>query len=634
MVIVITYFISYPISYFILSRILSYLNFIASSRKVDPLWQDLNQRGRNALHVGCMVGNIEIVDLLIQVYKVNINITDYEGNTVLHYCAMGNQLNMIKHLYTQYEKQITFKQTTKNKQGATAYDIGENYLVLRQYLLPLLLKAQSEEEQEQGGDNGQYYQYNGYNGYTSGPPPGPPGPPPQPNLQHYPPWQQQQQQAQHQQIGSSGDIPLDPSSLPPPPKILQGPSSISSGTLSTPWSPSNSNTNSNSSIIRDGNQSQSTGEEEGKGKGNLNSDSIASRKPELHTNLFLPPPPFPKDPSTSTSSSSTSSSLTNGNEPIEFQQQQIQNSNNNSSAFNQGEEKGDNGTTNQFVGGSGPSSRSKRSGRITTSNSFSSSSSSMTTRIIQADGFQTTVGNPNLAAQYGNKSMGNLGGVAPPSITVSNQPNMYSNFNLRGGSSSSRIPSHRPAYLNPFQNTDGQGYSNQSHPNGSTYAYNNNNSSNNNNNMTNSNLQTMPSPSNFAPPLPSTIETLPKTTEENISKQQEITNPNPNPNPNHNISSPSTATKETMNNPLPLVGETSSTEKFFIAPFQPPAPPLQAPPLANFAPPPPSLPTNSSNNNLKSTSPVPLQQVYSKNVFSNANTTNDDDDDDDCESLH
>lgn len=52
-------------------------------------WQvDTKNQGRTALQVAAYLGQVELVRLLLQA-RASVDLTDDEGNTALHYAALG-----------------------------------------------------------------------------------------------------------------------------------------------------------------------------------------------------------------------------------------------------------------------------------------------------------------------------------------------------------------------------------------------------------------------------------------------------------------------------------------------------------------------------------------------------------------
>jgi len=96
-----------------------------------------NERGMQPIHLAAKFNHISVVETLIQL-GANVNVLDGSGYSPLHYAALGGHMEMTQRLLT-----MGVQVAHRNQYKQTAYDIASNHLV-RQYLLPLQLKAESE----------------------------------------------------------------------------------------------------------------------------------------------------------------------------------------------------------------------------------------------------------------------------------------------------------------------------------------------------------------------------------------------------------------------------------------------------------------------------------------------------------
>jgi hypothetical protein len=69
---------------------------------------------------------------------VPLNLRDKDGNTTLHYAAMGGHLDLCKFLI---ERGVS--PASRNSAGRSPYDVSENHHIVRQYLLPIMFQAES-----------------------------------------------------------------------------------------------------------------------------------------------------------------------------------------------------------------------------------------------------------------------------------------------------------------------------------------------------------------------------------------------------------------------------------------------------------------------------------------------------------
>lgn len=98
--------------------------------------------GVYAIHAACRAGSFEMVQTLLS-SNAPLLVTDYEGNTTLHYAAMGPSLDIVKFVVSQGADVSAL-----NKNGQSSYDVATLH-VIRGYLLPLFLHATEPEDQQQ-----------------------------------------------------------------------------------------------------------------------------------------------------------------------------------------------------------------------------------------------------------------------------------------------------------------------------------------------------------------------------------------------------------------------------------------------------------------------------------------------------
>src|SRR5262245_14891086 len=66
-----------------------------------------NAFGVTPLHYAAIAGNREIFDLLIQEYKLDPDEETSEGKSVLYWAGLGKQADMLSHIITRYQVQLT-----------------------------------------------------------------------------------------------------------------------------------------------------------------------------------------------------------------------------------------------------------------------------------------------------------------------------------------------------------------------------------------------------------------------------------------------------------------------------------------------------------------------------------------------
>ena len=69
-----------------------------------------------------------------------VDVPDEKNNTPLHYAAKYNNVDVCKILINRGANLLK-----KNNDKKTAYDVAEGHDIVRQYLLPLLMKAQRDQ---------------------------------------------------------------------------------------------------------------------------------------------------------------------------------------------------------------------------------------------------------------------------------------------------------------------------------------------------------------------------------------------------------------------------------------------------------------------------------------------------------
>ena len=99
----------------------------------------LGEGGWGAIHVACRYNNRFALDLLLQ-RGVDVSCLDSQQNTPLHFAAKYGHVDLCKFLVDQGSNP-----GRHNAQRQTAYDVAESHVV-RQYLLPLVLASERENE--------------------------------------------------------------------------------------------------------------------------------------------------------------------------------------------------------------------------------------------------------------------------------------------------------------------------------------------------------------------------------------------------------------------------------------------------------------------------------------------------------
>lgn len=75
--------------------------------------------GQTSLLVGSLVGNIDMIRLLIE-FKANISVRDFSGNTMIHLAALRSNLSILKFCL----EELKFPVIVQNRKGQTALDIA------------------------------------------------------------------------------------------------------------------------------------------------------------------------------------------------------------------------------------------------------------------------------------------------------------------------------------------------------------------------------------------------------------------------------------------------------------------------------------------------------------------------------
>lgn len=93
--------------------------------KVDSL----SKANRTALHLACIRGHVGIVRALHE-KQANINISDHEGNTALHFASENGNTDIIIFLMKECEG-VNFR--ARNNLGQTSHEICANYDVFQMF---------------------------------------------------------------------------------------------------------------------------------------------------------------------------------------------------------------------------------------------------------------------------------------------------------------------------------------------------------------------------------------------------------------------------------------------------------------------------------------------------------------------
>lgn len=96
--------------------------------------------GPSPIHVACRYDNRFAIDLILS-RAVSVDFADSGGNTLLHIASKYGHIELCRYLIDKGSSP-----SKKNLQKQTPYDIANNH-TLRQYLLPLQLHSEREQEQ-------------------------------------------------------------------------------------------------------------------------------------------------------------------------------------------------------------------------------------------------------------------------------------------------------------------------------------------------------------------------------------------------------------------------------------------------------------------------------------------------------
>ena len=107
-------------------------------------------KGSYAIHLACQNSMDRLIRGLLDVPGVDLTFIDSQGNSPLHYASMSTDqaraLPVVKMLVTEYKA----SPCAKNSAGQTPYDLASLNMV-RQYLLPLQLQAETQHAIDNGG---------------------------------------------------------------------------------------------------------------------------------------------------------------------------------------------------------------------------------------------------------------------------------------------------------------------------------------------------------------------------------------------------------------------------------------------------------------------------------------------------
>ena len=118
--------------------------------EMDPLGTLVQPtKGSYPLHLACQYNLTSMIQQLMNIPGANIQVTDFAGNTSLHYACLAESkasIDTVRLLVTQFGASVV----AKNSQGQTPYDVALVNTV-RQYLLPLQLQQETRNALENGG---------------------------------------------------------------------------------------------------------------------------------------------------------------------------------------------------------------------------------------------------------------------------------------------------------------------------------------------------------------------------------------------------------------------------------------------------------------------------------------------------
>ena len=163
-----------------------------------------SENGYGAIHMACKFNIRTVFDMLTS-RGVSMEMLDSNGNSPLHYAARAGAIDICKLLVDS-----GCNPAKRNSHHQTAYDCSQNHII-RQYLLPIQLKAEAGSQPQQLGiSSDASYGYKYADPAPVSAPPGGAGPT-SVGMQQ-PPYQTQQPQTMHP---------------PPPPPPLNMPTSTS-----------------------------------------------------------------------------------------------------------------------------------------------------------------------------------------------------------------------------------------------------------------------------------------------------------------------------------------------------------------------------------------------------------------------
>ncbi|XP_065069594.1 uncharacterized protein LOC135694691 [Rhopilema esculentum] len=100
------------------------LEMVTTLLKNDACICDTDMHGRNALHWACSRGQKEIVDAFLRSNQpLNLNSTDFNGNTVLFHAVSSGDCSFIRFICKAYKRNGGVVET-KNRQGMSAVDMA------------------------------------------------------------------------------------------------------------------------------------------------------------------------------------------------------------------------------------------------------------------------------------------------------------------------------------------------------------------------------------------------------------------------------------------------------------------------------------------------------------------------------
>ena len=105
----------------------------------------LNQSsGSRLIHVASANNSRQVIDYLIS-QNVSVDTFDSQGDVPLHYAAKNGHIDLVK-LFVSLGASVRIK----NARGKMPYDVCERHQYVRQFLLPIQLQAETEEQARNG----------------------------------------------------------------------------------------------------------------------------------------------------------------------------------------------------------------------------------------------------------------------------------------------------------------------------------------------------------------------------------------------------------------------------------------------------------------------------------------------------